>query len=209
MGSLLNEISATLSAKIGEVNQASGTEINSRADRQGGLLTSQLHGRYTEQALNGNLFMVSNQAAVATTAALATTWTGLCVSNPSTSRYNMALLEFGAALAVAGSDDGAMGLLMATIAAPASVVAIKNCFLGGRSSVMMADDGATLVGPYLLGTPFAYGTGATNLVNQTGAFCWKIDGAIIVPPGYTIANYTTTATTAAFVFYYIWEEIPI
>ena len=34
-------------------------------------------GKYADAALNGRLFGVANQAAVATTAALATTWTGL------------------------------------------------------------------------------------------------------------------------------------
>lgn len=209
MGVNFQDASAQMSIKVGEQNWADGAQVNARGDRQGALMVSGLHGKYTEQALRGNMFMVSNQAAVATTAALATTWTGLGVANPTGSGYNMALIEFGGSLSVAGSDDGSMGLMQCTNSGFAAAVAIKNCKLGGRVSSMLADDGATIVGPYLMGAPFAYGTGATNLVNQTGTFAWKLDGSIIVPPGYGIASYTTTATTAAFIFYFIWEEIPI
>jgi hypothetical protein len=206
----LDGLSARVVGDVGQVSVASGTKAqNLRLDRQAGLLTSGLHGHFTEQALNENIFCVSSQAAVATTAALAGTWTGLCVTNPAASRYNMAILEFGGSLSVAGSDDGSMGLLGCTIAAPASNVTIKNMKMGGRSSIGIADDGATIVGGYVIGAPFAYGTGATNLVNQTGTFVWNLDGKLIVPPGYTVATYTTTATTAAFIFYFIWEEIPI
>lgn len=205
----LDGLNAQMVGDVGERNVALGA-VNQKArlDRQAGLMVSNLHGKYTEQALRGNLFGVSNQAAVATTAALAGAWTGLCVSNPSTSNFDLAILEFGGSLSVAGSDDGSMGLLGATIAAPASNVTIKNMKMGDRASIAIADDGATIVGGYVIGAPFAYGIGATNLVNQTGTFAWKLDGALIVPPGHTVATYTTTATTAAFIFYFIWEEIP-
>lgn len=206
----LDGVNAKMTMDVGEVNRADGVvNVSARADRQGGLLTSGLHGRYTEQALRGNLFSCANQAAVATTAALAGTWTGLCVSNPSTSRVNMAILEFGGALTVVGSDDGSMGLLTCTIAAPASNITIYNCMLGGKSSGMIADDGATIVGGRLFGSPFGCGMGATNLVAGTGPFVWNLDGKLIIPPGYTVATYTTTATTAAYIFHFIWEEIPV
>lgn len=206
----LDGLNAQMVGDVGERNVSLGA-VNQkvRLDRQGAIVSSNLHGRYTEQALRGNLFGVSSQAAVATTAALAGTWTGLCVSNPSTSGYNIAILEFGGSLSVAGSDDGSMGLLGCTIAAPASNVTIKNMKMGDRASIAIADDGATIVGGYVIGAPFAYGLGATNLVNQTGTFAWHLDGKLIVPPGYTVGTYTTTATTAAFIFYFIWEEIPV
>ncbi len=52
-------------------------------------------GRYTEAALDGRLFSVANQTNVTTTAALATTWTGLGVGNPSTSGKDYVFHEFG------------------------------------------------------------------------------------------------------------------
>jgi hypothetical protein len=210
MAILLEGLNAQMVGDVGEKNVALGA-VNQKArlDRQGAMVTSNLHGRFTEQALRGNLFGVSNQSAVATTAGLATTWTGLCISNPSSSRYNLSIIEFGGALTVAGSAAGAMGLLGCTIAAPASNVTIRNMKMGDRASIALADDGATIAGGYVIGAPFVYGTGATNLFTQSGGFIWNLDGKLIVPPGHTVATYTSAATTAAFLFHFIWEEIPV
>lgn len=210
MGVTLDGFAARMIGNVGEQNVAQGSQnIVARVDRQGAQVVTNLHGRYTEQVLQGHVYSCANQAAVATTAALAGTWTGLGITNPATSGVYMSILEFGGSLSVAGSDDGSMGLLTCTIAAPASNITIYNCKLGAGGSAMIADDGATIVGARLFGAPFAYGTGATNLVNQTGTFVWNLDGKLLIPPGYTVATYTTTATTAAFIFHFIWEEIPI
>ena len=68
----LDGVNAKMTADVGEVNLADGVSNHSaRLDRQGGLLVSGLHGKYTEQALKGNIFSCANQAAVATTATTA------------------------------------------------------------------------------------------------------------------------------------------
>lgn len=159
-----------------------------------------------DAALQGRLFGVCNQAAVATTAALATTWTGLCVSNPALSGKNMILHEFGFSQTVAASADGAVGLLSATIAAPASAVTIQNQKLGGATSTMLADDGATLVGPALQRVFGAIGTLAVTGYGSGPQFVYKAGGSIVIPPGFTIGTYTTKATTASLIFYFVWEE---
>ncbi len=162
-----------------------------------------------EAALEGRLFRVANQAGVATTAALATTWTGLCVSNPSTSGKNAILHEFGWAQTVAGSADGAIGLMLATIAAPASNITIQGGKMGGTGSVMIADDGATLVSPALIGV---YGSLGTLEVTGYGSLPPNVidaKGKIIIPPGYTLATYSTKATTASLIHHFVWEERPV
>ena len=160
-------------------------------------------------AMEGRIFGVASQAAVATTAALAGTWTGLCVSNLTGSGKNMILHEFGFSQTVALSADGAVGLLTCTIAAPASIVTIVNQKLGGVASVMYADDGATIVTPVLQRVFGGGGTLAVTGYGQGPAFVYQAKGSIVVPPGYTIASYTTKATTASYIFHFVWEETDI
>ena len=165
-----------------------------------------VNGGIVEAALSGRLFGVSNQAAVATTAALATTWTGLCVSNPATSGKNMIMRQFCFSQTVAGSADGAIGLLTCTIAAPASNVTIQNQKVGGATSSMIADDGATLVGPVLQRVFGSIGTLAVTGYGTETVPPFDITG-LVVPPGYTIGSYTTKATTASLIFTFVWEEV--
>jgi len=162
-----------------------------------------------DAALEGRLFGVANQAAVATTAALAGTWTGLAVSNPTTSGKNMILHEFGFSQTVAASADGAVGLLSCTIAAPASAVTITNQKLGGVASSMLADDGATIVGGVVQRVFGAVGTLAVTGYGTGSLFTYKASGSIVVPPGFTIASYTTKATSASLIFYFVWEEVDV
>ena len=53
-----------------------------RLGQQADQIVSELHGRYYEQTVRGKVFSVNTQGtAVTTTAALATTWTGLGIAN--------------------------------------------------------------------------------------------------------------------------------
>jgi len=175
-------------------------------DNEGNLLVKP---HLADAALDGRLFGVANQAAVATTAAMTGTWTGLCVSNPSTSGKNMILWEFGFSQTVASNGDGAIGLFTCTIAAPASNVTIYNQKLGGGSSSMLADDGATVVGGVLQRVFGPIGTLAVTGYGQGPQFVYKADGSLVIPPGYTIASYTTKVVGASMIFYYIWEEVDV
>jgi hypothetical protein len=177
-----------------------------RLDQYGKLVVS---SNLEQAALEGRLFGVANAAAVATTAALAGTWTGLCVSNLTGSGKNMVLHEFGFAQTVALSADGAVGLLSCTIAAPATVITILNQKLGGAASGMYADDGATIVGGVIQRVFGAGGTLAVTGYGQGPSFVYQAKGSIVIPPGYTIASYTTKATTASYIFHFVWEEVDI
>lgn len=199
---------AQMSIKVGEVLYSNGASVNARGGRQGDLIVSQLHGRYTEQVRSGRVFVAANQAAVATTAALATTWTGLGVANPSTSGVDMAMLQFGFAQTVAGSADGAIGLMTSDTTGFAAAITPRNRLRGGASSAALVDDGATIATPVLeqvfgsIGTVAvtAYGTELTGII--------ELGGSLILTPGTSVLTYTTKATTASLIFWFMWEEIP-
>ncbi len=194
---------------VGVQDVADGNLINPRGDRQGATVVSQLHGKYTEQVLRGNVFIAANQAAVATTAALATTWTGLALCNPLTSGKNAALLQFGFAQTVAGSADGAIGLMTSDSTGLVATITPRNRLRGGGASAMIVDDGATIATPVLeqvfgsIGTlaVTGYGTELTGII--------ELGGSLILTPGTSVLTYTTKATTASLIFWFMWEEIPV
>lgn len=173
---------------------------------------SQRQPAYYKAALSQNVYIAANQAAVATTAALATTYTGLVLQNTSSNTKKAALLKFGWAQTVAGSADGAVGLMggatTATMeASAAAAITPRNMYTGSsNTSVMVVDDGCTIATPVLwavlgsLGTlaVTGYGMGPMNVID--------FDGSIIINPGYFIAAYCTKATTASLIFFMMWEE---
>lgn len=84
-----------------------------QVDSQSALWNTSRHGKYYASvygvsaaapggARPGAVFRVSNQAAAAITAALATTYTGLCLSNPAGSGVNLAVKRVSAILGPGG-----------------------------------------------------------------------------------------------------------
>lgn len=173
-----------------------------------GLLVTQGSGKYTDAAREGRLFSVANSAAVATTAAAATTWTGLGIANPTGSGKLLILHQFGWALSVVGSDEGILGLMAVTDGGFAAALTVRCAKYGGGASIALADDGATIVSPVLERVVSTYGTGAITTWQGAGPQVYEIDGSIVLPAGRGICTYTTTATTAAFQFSFLWEEVP-
>src|SRR5512147_2521830 len=56
-------------------------------------LISQLEARYRMAVRNGRVYFAANQATQAISVALTTTYTGLCVYNPVTSKKNLSILQ--------------------------------------------------------------------------------------------------------------------
>lgn len=100
---------------------ADGTQPVLRLGNQNEAIVSQLHDRYYEQALRGNMYRIANQAAVTTTAGLATTWTGLAISNPAGSGVNAVVNLFTVAQFAVGAA-AAVGIMSGSGAAAGSLV---------------------------------------------------------------------------------------
>jgi len=188
--------------------------VQGEADQYNQMIVSAQGAKFQEAVLDGRMFSVANATKVATTAGVTTTWTGLAISNPTGSGKNVIVHEFGYALmiaaVVAAGNDALVGLQTASIATPVSALTKQNCLDGcsADSSVVYADDGATLVGPVLKKMLSSLGEEDT----ATGLFpappsVYRPNGALILPPGRTVATYTTLATTACLVFHFVWEEI--
>lgn len=184
-----------------------------RQDRFGAIVSSQLMPRYYEQASRGNIYVASNVGAQAVSVALATTYTGLCLSNPLGNTYNIALLGGQYALSVAPAAIASLHLIggysatsNVTHTTPLAAPGIQNCLLGtGPTSVMKADSAATIVNPgYVMGL----GSGFTAAALYSTTPSWiDFSGMIVIPPGGWVAWGALTAVTGFATL--VWMEVPI
>jgi hypothetical protein len=190
-------------------NPDSSTLVTARLGKQGEQLASELHARYYEQTYRGNTFSLCTQGTgVTTTAALATTWTGLGIANPVGSGVNLVLNKFGCAQFAAGVAAtvgimGAAGTIASTLTPQSRVIG------GGQVSKANGSAGATISTPLLIATFGQVGSVATTAYGLTPGLVVDLEGSIIVPPGSFICSYTAAATTTALQFHFTWEEVPV
>ena len=161
-------------------------------------------------AIGGRLFSASSGTKVATSAGVTTTWTGLGINNPAGSLKNVILHEFGFGQMLSPNTIGAIGLQTASIAAPAADLVVYNCLDGesASASVCKAVNADTLVTP-VLKRVFASYDDAADSAETALPNIYPLNGSLVLPPGRAVCSYTTLATVAAYVFYFIWEEVAV
>ena len=192
---------------VGTTEESPANEAVMALDRYRNLKVLPAGGQLADAAMQGRLFSIASQAVVATTAALAKTWTGLGISNPANSGRMLILHEFMATLGVVGSATGAVGLMVTDDVDMADKLTIEKALAGSADSVAFADDGATLTDdPRLARVVGTIGEGAVSTQMQMPGLIYRPQGSIIVKPGTSLCTYTTQATTADLVFSYTWEE---
>jgi len=188
----------------------SGIGLPSLCDDEGILLTQSGGGKYYDLVNQGKVFVASNQAAVAITAAMATTYTGLVLFNPATNTTkNLVLLGFGYASTVAVPTATAIGLMTGVNAGDAAAaVTPRNRKVGGAASVAIVDDGCTLTGTPVLEQVFSTAWTEATTAGTIGPNNWiDLDGSLILPANSYVAAYSTAANTAAFIFSFMWAEL--
>ncbi|SRR6266851_7338004 len=185
-----------------------------RGGKQGEGLVSELHARYYEQTYRGNVYFAATAALVTTTVGLATTYTGLVLSNPITSIVNLVLNKASMmqsviqatqveAFAIATGNNAATNVTHTTPVTP------RSCLVGsGKTPVALADVSATLpTAPFY--TMFVTNTG-TIAADSTGIQVVDIEGSIILQPGaYALWVTPAQASVAGMWFAFQWEEVPI
>lgn len=184
-----------------------GSQPVIRAGQQGDLIVSELHARYYEQALRGNMYVLASQAAVTTTAGLATTFTGLAISNPAGSGVNAVVNKFFVGQFAVGAA-GVVGIMTGSGAAAGTLVP-RNCLVGGATGRVTGSAGATIATPVLERIVGQVGSLATTGYGLTPAAYIDLEGSLIVPPGFFAASFTSIVTTTSLQFGFQWEEVPI
>lgn len=209
----------TLSGQVGPLattkSLGDSATPNFRLGNMGDLLVSELHGQYYETNYRRNLFYAAITGQV-TTVGLATTYTGLCLSNPIVSPVNLVLCKVGFAFIVAFAAGSAVGLMTGynsgTNVTHTTPVTPRSKFVGlGSAGIGLTDSAATLPTAPFVTTIFGAGlTGAITTTPFGLAGLVDLQGAIILPPGAYVAIYTSTASgAAAGAFSFAWEEVPV
>lgn len=205
---------STNSMKVGAQSASDGQGSPFRGTAEGGLVTQSFLGKYHEAARRGIMFTAANVAAKATSVALTTTYTGLCISNPAGSGKNLVMLGFQYAISVAEAAIATQHLIagytsagVVTHTEALAAPGIRNCLIGsGTASVANADSECTIVSPgYLMPVRGGFTAGALGGPG-TGTII-DLDGMFVIPPGGWIANGSLTATTGFAGF--VWAEVSI
>ena len=195
------------------LNLPSGTPYDAlRIDKQASLITN-MHGSVAEAARVGRLFYANTMdTGKVTTVDLATTYTGLCVSNPAGNSKDLIIRAVGFSVEVAGA--ALMSVFLSGGYSAAGVVThttplvwgtdMGSCRLGGSETcTALGDSACTIVNPrhiMPLGT-----VGATP--GSTPQF-YNIGGMVIVQPGGWVAVTTSIVTGAVGAYIgFIWEEV--
>lgn len=194
---------------------ADGTSYGfDRFGRYGDKIVSEFNPRYYEQAARGNMYTACTQAVATTTVGLATTYTGLCLSNPIGSGKNLAVALASIAQSViqATQVEGyllATGSNLTTNVTHTTPGTVQTALIGAlaNNSVAKVDTAATLP------TAPVYSIALTNTASATTnspGVTVDIGGAITLAPGGYVCFVTPTqASVAGLWFGLSWIEIPV
>lgn len=189
---------------------------NDRIGKMGDKIVSQLHGKLFEAAVTQTLFHAANQAVTATTVALATTYTGICLSNPVGSGKYIQVVGAGYAFVVAPAAPVAVGIMVgsnATTDVTHTTPLTPRCSMigSGATSSAKVDAAATLpTAPTIERILGVVDTGAITVATQSASSTQAIEGGILLGPGSYAAIYTSTASGAsAFLGSFQWIEFPV
>lgn len=168
---------------------------------------------YADKAIRRQLFHAATQAALATTAGLATTYTGLVLCNPVGSSVNLILNEVGFASIVAQTSALAVGIMVgynaSTNVTHTTPDTPRSGYVGvGVAGVGLVDTSATLpTAPTVQKILGAVQTGAITTGAFGGLAVYDLKGSIVLPPGAYAALYTSAASAAASILASMaWEE---
>lgn len=180
-----------------------GTRIGNNNDA----IISNLNPDLYEWAVRGKMFSLANQAAVTTTAGLATTFTGLAVANPAGSGVNLVMVRFNAAQMAVGVA-GSVGYMTGAGAAAGALVP-RNRLTGSTiASKANGTNSATIATPVLEEAVGSIGSLATTGYGLQAGISVPMNN-LIIPPGQFVASYTSAACTSAFEFGFVWIEEPL
>lgn len=198
--------------QTGPITGTDGNPATARGSKDGALVIAGYRGKYAEAAYRGKIFTAANQAAVTTTVGLATTYTGLCLSNPINSVVNLELIIVSVMQSVLQATQ-VEAFALATGSSGTAVThttpgTVKPALVGSAfTGVGLVDTAATLpVAP-------VYDTFLTNTATATQdapGVTIDLNGSIILAPGAYVCFVTPAQASVAGMWFGIkWAEIAI
>jgi len=195
---------------------AAGQQPPIRLSNMGAGVVQELHGRYYETAYRKALFNCASTSGTTTTVGLATTYTGLCLTNPINSTVNIVLNKVGYAFLVAFTAASTIGLACgynsgAAVTQTTAVTPHSSFFNTASTPQGLVASSATLPTTPFWTHIFAAGlTGAITTEEIATGEVVDLEGSVILPPGaYAIIATSTASGASALWGSFSWEEIPI
>lgn len=195
---------------------AAATAAGVRGPLSVGSLTNSLRvnqhigGKYA-YALGKNLYTAANATGATLSAGLATTYVGLCISNPAASTVNLLLRQVSANIIVAPAAFLALGLITGWVAGGVTVhttpVTPISSFVGDATTPAAKADAACTI----VGTPAWSQWFASEAATATNPFFSSdLQGGILIPPGgYAAIGANVAGPTAGLLGSFEWIELPV
>lgn len=181
-------------------------------DAEGNTQIVQSHGDTFNATFNKRTFFAANQSGVTTSAGLATTYTGLCLSNPAASTVNLSPRRVAGSLIVAPAALTAFGLIVGYSAAgivthTTPLTSLQSMFIGGGTVPQaLVDTACTLVGTPTWSIWLTITSSATSVVS----FSLELQGTRLIPPGgYMAIGSTIAGPTSGLLASIDWEEVAL
>lgn len=202
-----------LKGVAGVQNNGDTVPAFARFGRQGEQLASELHGRYYEQTYRRNMFWVASQAVATTTVGLATTYTGLCIANPTTSSVNL-VLNYATmmqsvvqsvqieAYAIATGFNATTAVTLTVAATVQSALIGSGVVSQAKAATSATLPTAPLYNMFITQTASATTQPATAFIDIAGS-------VILVPGAYACWVTPAQASVAGMWFSFSWEEVPV
>jgi len=215
-----------LEGKVGPVRRDYGDQSELRSGYEGQLVVSDLHGRYFEAALNGNMFVAQAATAGIALIVAATTGNHPTLWNPAGSGVVLEIVSLELVWISGVNAPGALywhetnpaGSNIAATGSPVITfthVAQSNMFRGSEkvSKARWAPATCTFaVAPtFLMGAGISLNTMAAASTNAPFVLKRDYEGGFIVGPGVAISLCTQAATTTALMgvnIFYVESKIP-
>jgi len=198
--------------RVGEISAASGSVNPLVTDDIGSLLIAQAAGEYATAVKKGNVYSGANQTGCVWTVGLATTNTGLALTNPVGSGKNLVILKAGFTERVApgGIQDVWLAGGSSATAVTHSVAGTPRNMLVGQAeaNVGLIDTGATLPAAPVYLMPLIGGKTSAALSVASSIAIVDVGGLIVMTPGsfLIIATFTIGAAVGQ-MGCIIWEEV--
>lgn len=193
-----------------------GSQAPLRVDAQGGLAASPQNAAFYNSTVRRKRFAAMVEG-ITTTVGVATTYTGLLLSNPTTSLVNLILDKMQIGFRVAFGGAATIGLFRGFSATlnntHTAAAVVQNMMVDGTAAgnTGLVDSSATLCLTPTAFTPYGIGlTGAISVASELPDIEVKIDGSIVIAPGGFVGVYTSAASGASGLVAGVqWTELPV
>jgi len=200
--------------RTGPITSTDGSTNLPRSGKGGDLIVSQLHGKYTEASVRGDLCF--SYCAARATSVPATAQIGNIIWNPPGSGVVLSMLKWTAQIEVTSATTLGVTIGYQAQAITPTSVTLANAY--GSTYLNAGSPGNCIAKAYAIATLLVIPIPVMNLFHNTAAIATtgvdKIDGDFeglwTVPPGYVVVLSAITAAVAAagMTSTLTWAEIP-